>query len=143
MKKGLTSVSEACSLAFHAMAILAQSPQAWHRAEDIARALDASVHHLLKIFQRLKKAGLVLSTPGPKGGHRLAKEAQNVSLLDIYRAIEGDLPKKPCLFGRSACRAKSCPFAELLEEVNEKARLYFSQKRLSDLKLTLRETKRR
>lgn len=146
MKRGFTTVSEACSLAIHAMVILAQNPGKWHRAEDVSHALKASTHHLQKIFQRLRKLGLIESVTGPGGGHRLAKPAEEITLLDIYQAMEGQLPKKPCLFGEIKCRTSLCPFSDLLEDINGKVKLYLSQKRLSELSITprqIKETKKR
>lgn len=41
-----------------------------------------------QIIGMLAKEGLVNSSAGSKGGARLAKEAQRITLLDIYRAVE-------------------------------------------------------
>lgn len=41
-----------------------------------------------QIVGMLAKAGLVNSSSGSKGGARLAKDAQRITLLDIYRAVE-------------------------------------------------------
>ena len=41
-----------------------------------------------QIIGMLTKKGLVNSSPGSKGGARLAKAAQRITLLDIYRAVE-------------------------------------------------------
>ncbi|MCX7982318.1 MAG: Rrf2 family transcriptional regulator [Syntrophales bacterium] len=142
MKRDFTSVSEACSLAIHAMILLAHSPHRWFRADEMARILNASVHHLNKVLQRLKKIGLVDSISGPGGGHRLAKPAETITLLEIYQSVEGDLPQKPCLFGRNRCPAVSCPFSDLLEDINEKVRHYLSQRRLSDLSLIIKQPKK-
>jgi Rrf2 family protein len=45
----------------------------------------------------LKKAGLVKSTRGAQGGYVLALDAQNISVGEIFRALEGPLALTSCL----------------------------------------------
>ncbi len=44
---------------------------------------------LEQIFQDLKRAGLVTSKRGPRGGYALARPAEQVSIGDVVRAVEG------------------------------------------------------
>lgn len=44
---------------------------------------------LEQIFQDLKKAGIIGSKRGPRGGYHLAKPASEISLGDVIRALEG------------------------------------------------------
>ncbi|WP_129578179.1 MULTISPECIES: Rrf2 family transcriptional regulator [Sorangium] len=44
---------------------------------------------LEQIFQDLKKAGLISSKRGPRGGYHLARPASEISLGDVVRALEG------------------------------------------------------
>lgn len=46
---------------------------------------------VLQILRELVRAGIVTSTRGIKGGYRLAKPANRISLLEICEAIEGPL----------------------------------------------------
>lgn len=41
-----------------------------------------------QIVVMLSKAGLVKTAPGSRGGARLRKQADTITLLDIYRAVE-------------------------------------------------------
>ncbi|MET8331312.1 Rrf2 family transcriptional regulator [Streptomyces sp. NPDC005181] len=43
-----------------------------------------------KQLQSLVKAELLTSTPGPRGGFRLARDPDSISLLDVVLAIEGN-----------------------------------------------------
>ena len=45
--------------------------------------------YLNKQLQALVRAGILTSVPGPRGGFRLARDPQAVSLLDVVAAIEG------------------------------------------------------
>ncbi|WP_437314059.1 RrF2 family transcriptional regulator [Sorangium sp. So ce385] len=44
---------------------------------------------LEQIFQDLKRAGLISSKRGPRGGYHLARPASEISLGDVVRALEG------------------------------------------------------
>lgn len=41
------------------------------------------------MFTKLKKAGIVRSTPGVKGGYELSKNSKDISFWDVVEAIEG------------------------------------------------------
>jgi Rrf2 family protein len=45
--------------------------------------------YLSKVFAKLRKAGIVRSVPGAKGGYELARSAEDVSFWDIIEAVEG------------------------------------------------------
>jgi len=55
----------------------------------IARQQDLSVAYLEQLLHRLKKHGLVLSARGPKGGYRLAKEPELITLAEVVRVLDG------------------------------------------------------
>ena len=44
----------------------------------------------------LKKAGLVKSVRGPKGGYRLARDAEEISFGEMVRSMEGPIALVPC-----------------------------------------------
>jgi Rrf2 family protein len=45
--------------------------------------------YLNKQLQALARAGIVVSTPGPRGGFQLARSPEKITLLDVVVAIEG------------------------------------------------------
>jgi Rrf2 family iron-sulfur cluster assembly transcriptional regulator len=55
---------------------------------DIAERQSISLAYLEQLFACLKKAGLVCSVRGPKGGYRLARDDKSISLADILVAAE-------------------------------------------------------
>ncbi len=55
----------------------------------LAASFDLPPAYLNKQLQALAKAGIVVSTPGPRGGFRLARKPARITLLDIVTAIEG------------------------------------------------------
>ena len=60
-------------------------------AEQVARAQQIPVKFLETILTQLRRAGLVRSQRGPDGGFWLARPANDITLADIIRAIDGQL----------------------------------------------------
>jgi Rrf2 family protein len=61
------------------------------KGEAIAGAQDIPLKFLENILGELKHTGIVASRRGAQGGYWLAKDADEVSLADIVRAVEGPL----------------------------------------------------
>ncbi len=63
---------------------------------SISARQEISERYLEQLMAKLKKAGLVKSIRGAGGGYRLAKDAAEVSVGDVLRALEGDLEPATC-----------------------------------------------
>jgi len=61
------------------------------KGEVIADAQEIPLKFLENILGELKHTGIVASRRGAQGGYWLAKPAEEVSLADIVRAVEGPL----------------------------------------------------
>jgi Rrf2 family protein len=61
------------------------------RAEQVATAQGIPLNFLENILGELRHAGIVRSQRGPEGGFRLAKPADQVTIADVIRAVEGPL----------------------------------------------------
>jgi Rrf2 family protein len=61
------------------------------KGDQIARAQQIPVKYLENILSELRQAGIVRSQRGAEGGYWLGKAADEVSLADIIRAVEGPL----------------------------------------------------
>jgi Rrf2 family protein len=51
--------------------------------------------YLEQIFQKLRRAGLIDSKRGPRGGYVLARPAEAITLADVLRAVEGEVLRTP------------------------------------------------
>jgi Rrf2 family protein len=60
-------------------------------AHVIARAEDIPELFLLKLLRPLALAGLVRSRQGPGGGYALARDPEDVTLLEVVETVEGPL----------------------------------------------------
>lgn len=126
-------ISEAASVAMHAMVFLASESGRVVPSKEIASMLGSSEAHLAKVLQRLAKAGLVSSTRGPKGGFVLKRPAREISLLEAYEAIEGPLEETRCLLGRPICHGGKCIFGDLLKQIDQRTKKYLTKNKLSHL----------
>lgn len=63
---------------------------------SIAERQSISISYLEQLIAKLRKAGIVESKRGAQGGYSLAKPAEEISVGDILRALEGDLRPVDC-----------------------------------------------
>jgi Rrf2 family protein len=130
----ILNITEAANLALHSLVYLANNQGDWPiSAARTAAPFGASEAHLNKVFQRLNKAGLVGSVRGPRGGFVLARDAEEITLLEIFEAIDGPLPRGHCLLGKEACTFGSCIFGGLLPAIHGMVSDHFSGTTLADL----------
>ena len=61
------------------------------KAERVATAQGIPLNFLENILGELRHAGIVRSHRGAEGGFRLAKPANEVTVADVIRAVEGPL----------------------------------------------------
>ena len=85
-------VTAKADYAVRAVIELADSSQeAPRKVDDIATAQKIPVSFLENILTQLRSSGVVRSQRGPEGGYWLAHPADEVTLADIIRAVEGPL----------------------------------------------------
>ena len=70
---------------------------------DLANFQNISETYLAKAFTKLKKAGIVKSNIGVKGGYKLARLANEITFLDIVLAVEGEISLFECNKIRDNC----------------------------------------
>lgn len=76
----------------HALLLLAVEPDVLQTSEDVARQLNTNPVVIRRVFSLLQQAELVESQKGPSGGSRLARAAKDITLADVYRALDpGDI----------------------------------------------------
>jgi Rrf2 family protein len=129
----LVRISEPASLSLHAAALLARRDGKRIPNQDIAAALRVSQHHLAKVMQQLVRVGIVKSTRGPHGGFELAQPSEEITLLDLFEAVEGPLGDAECLLGERVCDGGDCMVGELVNSVHDHVRQYLADTSLARL----------
>jgi len=77
--------------AIRALSELAAAGDGPVTAEHLASAQNIPLKFLRTIMTDLRRARLVSSQRGPEGGFTLARPAAEISLADIFRAVDGPL----------------------------------------------------
>ena len=72
-------------------------------SRDLADLQGVSASFVAKIFSKLEKAGIVTASEGLRGGYRLACPADQITVLDVVDAIEGEKPLFDCQEIRGRC----------------------------------------
>lgn len=82
------AVSTQFSIAVHMMAGLGFVPAGETTSAHLASSVNTSPSFVRRILAKLSKAGLVSTSMGKKGCTALAKDPREITLLEIYRAVE-------------------------------------------------------
>lgn len=81
--------------------------------KDLAQEAEVPPAYLSKIFTRLAAAGIIEAKRGWKGGNRLSRPAEEISLYDLAEALEDDRWIDTCLLGQEECSdRRACPTHE-------------------------------
>jgi len=101
-------------MATHILAMLAHAENEKRgpvTSEKMAESIQTNAVVVRRLLSELAGAGLVASKRGAGGGVALAKSPRNISLLDVYVAVE----EKDALFGRHPSGPNpSCPIGPLV-----------------------------
>ncbi len=129
--------------ALHCMTTLARLPRdRYIPTKVLAEFHGVPKEYLSKAMQALASAGLVDGTLGPKGGYRIAKEANKISLLEIVEAVEGKKKtfncqeirfNNPCLKKEHKKKDSVCSIASAMFQADEAWRLVLRTRKLSDI----------
>ncbi|HEX2848984.1 MAG TPA: Rrf2 family transcriptional regulator [Acidimicrobiales bacterium] len=135
-------IGEGVEWAIHCCTLLAVVGE--ERPLPVARLAEfhgVPAPYLAKQMQALARAGIVESVAGKRGGYRLRKAPPEVSLLDIYDAVEGDAAAFRCTEIRQRGPAalepdryrKPCGIARAMWAAEEAFRAQLRSTTLADL----------
>jgi Rrf2 family protein len=105
---------------------------------QVAKEQKIPQSFLSKIISQLSIAGLLHTSRGAHGGVTLAREPQNITLLEVIEAIDGPLQLNICVGGEGDCPVEgSClmrpVWCDVQNELIEKLKkTNFAQLRLKD-----------
>jgi len=102
------NTSSRFAFAVHTLTILAQHPGAPVASDFIAGSVNTNPALIRRLLSMLAHAGITTSQLGTGGGALLAKPAERISLLDVYRAVDEaqlfalhrEAPNPACPVGR-------------------------------------------
>jgi Rrf2 family transcriptional regulator, cysteine metabolism repressor len=81
-----------------ALAHLGTLPEGtWAHADGIAQAAKIPKPYLVRLLAALSSRGVVASRKGAGGGYSLSRPAQEITLLEVMRAIDGPIASLSCV----------------------------------------------
>ncbi len=99
-------------------------------AQDIADSQDVALHYSQQILLRLKDGGIVESIRGPRGGYRLSRAPEDITLRDIIVASEGKTLEVICetkpLHGEACGQSSNCSLRGVWYGLREAVDAYLS-----------------
>lgn len=97
------------------------APGRVHTARDLSGETDVPMPTVSKILKLLARAELLTSLRGVKGGYRLSRPADEVSVADIVSAIEGPIAITECVDASTGdCDKESwCPVRSNWKTIND------------------------
>jgi Rrf2 family protein len=90
-------LSEGVEWALHCATLLALLPPGVALpASKLAEYHGVPEAYLAKHLQALSRAGILASEPGARGGYRLARDPDQITVLDVVEAVDGMEPAFRC-----------------------------------------------
>lgn len=101
---------------------------------EIAEAMGIPAQFLHKVMPRLVKVGFLHSRRGARGGYKLARQLEDIKVLDIIEAIDGPIIINRCLIGSSDCdRMGMCSIQEICKQAQQAVTQKFGEFTLADV----------
>lgn len=98
-------------------------------AASISEMTGVTRRFTLKILHKLVAGGFVVSQKGAKGGYRLAKPAETISLYDVIAAVNGNIFFSRCEAAEECCSNPNypCRFKQAFEQASMAVRAQFEK----------------
>lgn len=107
---------------------------------EISERQAISEKYLEQLFRRLRKAGLIQTIRGARGGYILGRSPEFISIGEILRSAGESLITVQCASGKSICKRESvCTLKFYWKELSKKIREFLESVTLSDLCQKARE----
>lgn len=140
VERRVLSLSRKTDYALVALAHLATHSDTRSSARGIAEKYGLPQPALMNILNQLTHEGLVSATRGAKGGYRLARDADRITLAELIDAVEGPVRLALCCSESEApmdppeCEiASACPVKVPIRRVHDMLRQFLHQVTLAQL----------
>jgi Rrf2 family protein len=95
---------------------------------EISEKMQIPHQFLAKIAQQLHRSRIIEITKGPKGMYRLIKKPEDITLLDIFESIKGEILLNYCVSETGECfRKDRCYVNKIWNDLSENIRNYLSK----------------
>lgn len=101
---------------------------------SIAESQEISRKYLEQLVASLRKADLIGSRKGVRGGYFLTRDPKEISLWDVFCTLEGNTPLVDCVPNPETCdRADFCTTRGIWELLDQKLQAFWEGFTLQDL----------
>jgi Rrf2 family protein len=113
-------ITRQADYAVRAVLYLAKNGEQRAATSQVAQEQRIPPSFLAKIISQLSIAGLLHTSRGARGGVTLAREPQEISLLEVIEAIDGPIQLNECVGESSICTFDNdCPLRPVWCEAQE------------------------
>jgi len=100
----------------------------------LAQQEGVSYQFACKILQKLQGERLVASEMGPGGGYKLCRAPEQITMLDVIRAMQGNVTINHCTDGYDRCERQSkCGVSGKLCQLQQRVDEFLADVTLRDL----------
>lgn len=127
--------SKGCEYALRAlMCVAGDHHKLRFQARDICERVGIPEPYTRKVFQALTQGGFLRAVRGPGGGYELTQRPEQISLLEVILAVDGEDTFDSCIMGMPHCGGENpCPLHPIWAEAKEQMLEQLSSRTLQDL----------
>lgn len=136
----MLTLSRKCDYGLIALSHLARFPKEVASAREIASRYRIPLPLLMNILKQLNREGMVTSTRGARGGYRLARDPNEVSVRDVVAILEGPVRLVRCAGegrdgnGTQPCeRVDMCPVRGSALKLHRRLEQFLGQVTLAEI----------
>jgi Rrf2 family protein len=126
-------ISQTVEYALRAVVYLASQTPAARTTGQIAKATRVPAAYLSKVLQSLARAEIVHSRRGIGGGMALAKQPDDLTILEVVNAVEPIQRIRSCPLGLAAHGVRLCPLHQRLDNALASVEQAFADTTLAEL----------
>src|SRR5512139_3172559 len=116
------------------MGYMAGDPADIHTATGIAAAIGVATPTVSKVLKLLSRRGLLVSLRGSRGGYRLSRRPESITVAEVVEAVEGTIALTECSGADRRCRLDpGCPVRRNWRQINRQLRKVLDGVTLADL----------
>ena len=104
--------------------------------KEISEKEVLSNRYMENIFVKLRKAGIITSLKGEKGGFYLTREPSKITLYEILKTAEKHFSPSACVTNKKYCdRVSFCGIRKIWQKLDDKIKEFLEETTLEDVML--------
>lgn len=108
--------------------------------KEIAEAMAIPAQFLGKVAQHLSRAGIIAIRQGAQGGYELLRRPEDITLLSLVEAIDGEIFLNDCIHRPESCdRQTLCAVHRVWDKARSQLRRTLADTTLAELAETERQ----